>query len=58
MSKATCSKCGYMVPLEGKKTWTIEEAIKYLLDKQSNHNCEKIIENRLSKLKDTMEWTT
>lgn len=44
MSKATCSKCGYVVPLEGKETWTIEEAIKYLLDKQSNHNCDEIIE--------------
>jgi len=53
MSKATCSKCGYMVPLEGKETWTIQEAIKYLLDKQSNHNCDEIRKfNKLGR----MEW--
>ena len=39
MSKATCSKCGSMVPLEGKKIWTIQEVIEYLLDEQIKHKC-------------------
>ena len=39
MSKATCSKCGYMVPLEGKENWTIQEAIEYLINEQSKHRC-------------------
>lgn len=39
MSKAVCSKCGFEVLLEGKERWTISEAIKFLLDKQKNHNC-------------------
>ena len=45
MSKATCSKCGFAVLLEGKERWTIKEAIKYLIDKQKNHKCE--VKNKL-----------
>jgi len=55
MSKAFCKECGYTVLLEGKEIWTIQEAIEYLLDKQSNHKCDEI---KKAHRMNTMEWMT
>lgn len=42
MSKATCSRCGYVIYLEGKEFYEIPEAIQFLIDKQKNHECKPI----------------
>ena len=45
MTKATCSKCGFVVELkrtnpQGKDyVWELDEAIDYLLSRQKNHRC-------------------
>lgn len=44
MTKATCSKCNYVVELdgqspEGTEYWSIDDAIKYLIIKQKEHKC-------------------
>lgn len=46
MSKAICSKCGFIVNLEGTSpegtdVWSIKDAIRYLIDKQKEHKCKK-----------------
>ena len=46
MSKATCTRCGYVAKLEGESPqgnefWKIPDAIKFLIDKIKNHKCVK-----------------
>lgn len=49
MTKATCSKCGYMVELtekspQGTDYWEIKDAIKFLIDKLE-HDCSQNVHN-------------
>lgn len=44
MTKVTCKKCGYIAYLDvnspdGTDTWELNDAIKYLIDKQRSHKC-------------------
>lgn len=44
MTKATCSKCGFIVHLDidspsGDDRWEISEAVRYLVARQREHVC-------------------